>query len=221
MGSAAAKVMKVNDVLLSFDGQQLANDGTISFRKHERVAFSWLVAQKFYGESAELTVLRDGKVEELRIPDFHTEVPLVPVHIFSEGSEHQGPSYLIVAGLVFTTLSVPFLRSEFGEEWDCEAPIEFVHRVMNNRAECPDEKLVVLTQLLAHDLTVGYEDLENVFLHTVNGTKVRNLKHVHEIIDACDSEYLRFGLQNNLVLILKTDAAKSATAEVLEQHSIP
>lgn len=33
----------------------------------------------------------------------------------------QVPSYLIVAGLVFTTLTVPFLRSEFGEEWECEA----------------------------------------------------------------------------------------------------
>jgi len=33
------------------------------------------------------------------------------------------PSYLIVAGLVFTTLTVPFLRSEFGEEWECEAGV--------------------------------------------------------------------------------------------------
>ena len=35
------------------------------------------------------------------------------------------PSYLIVAGLVFTTLTVPFLRSEFGEEWECEAGRRF------------------------------------------------------------------------------------------------
>jgi len=218
---AASKVLKPNDVLLSFDGEQIANDGTISFRKHERVAFSWLVAQKFYGEPATLTVLRDGKTIELRIDDFHPEVPLVPVHLNTVNESHQGPSYLIVAGLVFTTLSVPFLRSEFGEEWDCEAPVDFVHRVMNQRAEFADEKLVVLTQLLAHDLTVGYEDLENVLLLTVNDTKIRNLRHVMELIDACSAENLRFGLQNNLLLILKTEAAKKATAEVLEQHTIP
>jgi hypothetical protein len=218
---AAAKVVQPNDVLLSFDGEQIANDGTISFRKHERVAFSWLVAQKFYGESAVLTVMRNTEILELRIEDFHREVPLVPVHLNAVNESHHGPSYLIVGGLVFTHLSVPFLRSEFGEEWDCEAPVEFVHLVMNKRAQFEDEKVVILTQILAHDLTVGYEDLENAQLHTVNGISVRNLRHVMELIDECAEGYLRFGIQNNLVLVLKADAAKLATAEALEQHSIP
>jgi len=216
---AAAKVVKANDVLLSFDGETIANDGTICFRKHERVAFSWLVAQKFYGEPAVLKVLRDGQEMELRIEDFHPEVPLVPIHLF--GRQHEGPSYMIVAGLVFTTLSVPFLRSEFGEEWDCEAPVEIVHKVLVQRAESKGEELVVLTQVLANDLTVGYEDLENVLLASVNDTPVRNLRHVMELIEACSSEYLRFSFQNNLVLVLKPDDAKKATAEALEQHTIP
>lgn len=218
---AVAKVLCQNDVLLKFDGEEIANDGTVSFRKNERVAYSWKVSQKFYGEPATLTVLRDKKIIELKIDDFHQEVPLVPIHLGNPAASHQGPSYFIVAGLVFTTLSVPFLRSDFGEEWDCEAPVEFVHKVMNQRAEFPDEKIVVLTQLLAHDLTVGYEDLENALLYTVNDVRVRNLRHVMEIIDGCTEGNLRFGLQNNLVLILKVEAAKKATAEVLEQHTIP
>lgn len=217
--SAAAKVLKTGDVLLSFDKESIANDGTICFRKHERVAFSWLVAQKFYGEPAELTVLRDGQTLELKIEDFHPEVPLVPVHIF--GRAHESPSYMIVAGLVFTTLSVPFLRSEFGEEWDCEAPVEIVHRVMHQRAEAKGEELVVLTQVLAHDLTVGYEDLENVLLQHVNDSPVRNLRQVMETIDGCTSEYVRFGFLNNLVLVLKRVDVEKATAEALEQHTIP
>jgi len=217
--AAAAKVLRAGDVLLSFDKETIANDGTMSFRKHERVAFSWQVAQKFYGEPAVLEVLRDGHLLELKIEDFHPEVPLIPVHTF--GREHENPSYMIVAGLVFTTLSVPFLRSEFGEEWDCEAPVEIVHRVMRQRAEFKGEELVVLTQVLANDLTVGYEDLENVLLLSINGSGVRNLRHVMEIIDGCDSEYLRFSFLTNLVLVLKTADIKKATAEALEQHNIP
>merc|ERR1712100_590694 len=122
------------------------------------------------------------------------EAAIVPVHLFN--APHRAPSYLIVAGLVFTTLTVPFLRSEFGEEWDMEAPVELVHCVMNQRfvAETPGESLVVLTQLLAHDAMVGYEDLENVLLHTVNDTKVRSLQHARELIESCSSEFLNFGL---------------------------
>lgn len=217
--SAATKVIQAGDVMLSFDKEPIANDGTVRHRKHERVAFSWLVAQKFYGEPAELQVLRDGKLLDLKIEDFHTEVPLVPVHLF--GRSYEGPSYMIVAGLVFTTLSVPFLRSEFGEEWDCEAPVEIVHRILNQRAQSKGEELVVLTQVLANDLTIGYEDLENVLLHKINDTPVHNLRHVMELIDGCTDKYLRFQFQNNLVLVLKPEDVKKATAEALEQHSIP
>merc|ERR1712060_797314 len=82
--SAAAKVLEAGDVLLEFDGEQIGNDGTVRFRKHERVMFSWLVAQKFYGEEARLAVLRKGKELELVIERFHQETSLVPVHLFSK-----------------------------------------------------------------------------------------------------------------------------------------
>ena len=37
-------VLKANDILLAFDGEPIGNDGTVRFRKHERVMCSWLVA---------------------------------------------------------------------------------------------------------------------------------------------------------------------------------
>lgn len=217
---AVAKLLEVGDVLLSFDKEPIANDGTVVYRKHERVAFSWLVAQKFYGEPAEFTVLRDGKTLELQLEKLNPQVALVPVHLFN--SKHQVPSYLIVAGLVFTTLTVPFLRSEFGEEWECEAPVEIVHRIIHQRAEEKGEELVVLTQVLAHDLTVGYEELENMLLLTVNGVVVKNLRQVRDLVEACQpEEFLRFTLHNNLILVLRAEDARKATPEALEKHGIP
>eukprot|EP00913_Durusdinium_trenchii_P021694 g20384.t1 len=184
---AVATLLQAGDVLLSFDNEPIANDGTVLYRKHERVAFSWLVAQKFYGEPAQLKVLRNGELLDLQLEKLHPEVALVPVHLFN--TKHQVPSYLIVAGLVFTTLTVPFLRSEFGEEWECEAcasaPIEIVHRVIHQRAEEQGEQLVVLTQVLAHDLTIGYEELENMLLLDVNGVIVKNLRQVLALVDGC------------------------------------
>ena len=53
--------------------EPIANDGTVLYRKHERVAFSWLVAQKFYGEPAQLGVLRDGQVLDLHLEDLHPQ----------------------------------------------------------------------------------------------------------------------------------------------------
>ena len=41
--SAAHKVLKANDVLLSFDGVPIANDGTVPFRSGERIGFRWVI----------------------------------------------------------------------------------------------------------------------------------------------------------------------------------
>ena len=102
-----------------------------------------------------------------------------------------------------------------------EAPVEIVYRVLHQRAEENGEELVVLTQVLAHDLTVGYEDLENMLLLTVNGAVVKNLKHLQKLVDSQMDEFLRFTLHNNLVLVLRAEDARKATPEALEKHQIP
>lgn len=63
--SHAAAVLRPDDVLLSFDGTDVACDGTVPFRTGERIAFSYLISQKFVGDEARLEVLREGEVLEL------------------------------------------------------------------------------------------------------------------------------------------------------------
>lgn len=217
--AAAAKVLKAKDVLMAFDGEQISYDGTVKLRKHERVHWTWAVCQKFYGDEVNLTILRERKIMEVKIDNFYPESPLVPVHTFQ--SANPNPSYFIIAGLVITAVTVPFLRSEFGEEWDCEAPVEIVKVASDQKAEFAGEQLVVLTQVLAHELTMGYDMFENKLLLTINGTKVKHLRHVMELVESCDGDYLRFGLQNNLAIVLRAETAKKATADVLEKHGIP
>ena len=52
------------------------------------------MAQKFYGESAELSVLREGQLLELQLEELHPQVALVPVHLFN--TKHQARSRLEV-----------------------------------------------------------------------------------------------------------------------------
>jgi hypothetical protein len=217
--AAAAKVLKAKDILMAVEGEQIGYDGTVKLRKHERVTWTWLVSQKFYGDEVNLIILRDGKVMEVKIDDFRPESQLVPVHTFQNANPN--PAFFIIAGLVITAVTVQFLRSEFGEEWECEAPIELVKISQDSRAEFEGEQLVVLTQVLAHELTMGYDQLENKLLLAINGTKVKHLRHVVELVESCDGEFLRFGLQTNHTIVLKTESAKKATADVLDKHGIP
>ena len=50
--SPAGKMLKRGDIVLAFDGTDIANDGTVPFRSGERISFSYLVSKKYVGEKA-------------------------------------------------------------------------------------------------------------------------------------------------------------------------
>jgi hypothetical protein len=56
------QILRRGDVLMAVDGIKLANDGTIPFRKGERVELQNYIAQLYKGDMVKLKILRDGQV---------------------------------------------------------------------------------------------------------------------------------------------------------------
>lgn len=213
--SAAAKVLKVDDILLSFDGIEIANDGTVEFRNDQRMCFHYLVSDKFTGESARIKFLRDGKVHEIQLP--LKGVPrLVPVHI-----EGVPPTYLIVGGLVFTTICIPYLKSEYGKDYDYDAPVKLLDRWMHGQVQQEGQNVVVLGHVLAADINVGYEDIVNTVVKGFNNKPVNDLKQLAKMVESCSEQYLRFELEHDLLVVLQTKKAHAATKDILRTHCIP
>ncbi|CAN4126694.1 unnamed protein product [Withania somnifera] len=65
--SDAARVLKKDDIILSFDGVPVANEGTVPCRNRERITFDHLVSMKKPNETAELKVLRNGEVHDFNV----------------------------------------------------------------------------------------------------------------------------------------------------------
>lgn len=78
----------------------------VPFRHGERIGFSYLVSQKYTGDRALVKVFRNLQILEFNVK-LATHKRLVPAHI-----KGRPPSYYIIAGFVFTAVSVPYLRSE-------------------------------------------------------------------------------------------------------------
>lgn len=47
------------------------------------------------------------------------------------GRRGEAPSYFIHAGLVFTQVTVPYLRSEYGKEFEFDAPVKILDRLLH------------------------------------------------------------------------------------------
>ncbi|TYH99619.1 hypothetical protein ES332_A11G078900v1 [Gossypium tomentosum] len=207
-------LLKPSDVILSFDGVKVANDGTVPFRHGERIGFSYLVSQKYTGDTALVKVLRDSKILEFDIK-LATHKRLIPAH--TSGTP---PSYFIIAGFVFTAVTVPYLRSEYGKDYEFDAPVKLLDKHLHAMAESTDEQLLVISQVLVADINIGYEDIVNTQVLAFNGKPVKNLKSLANMVDNCNDEYLRFDLEYQQIVVLHAKAAKAATLDILTTHRI-
>ncbi|KAI3726044.1 hypothetical protein L1987_65841 [Smallanthus sonchifolius] len=210
-----SNVLSPSDIILSFDGVNVANDGTVPFRHGERIGFSYLVSQKYTGDKALVKILRNSKIHEFNIK-LATHKRLIPAHIGGKP-----PSYYIIAGFVFAAVSVPYLRSEYGKDYDFDAPVKLLDKHLHAMAESVDEQLVVVSQVLVADINIGYEEIVNTQVIAFNNKPVKNLKSLADMVESCNEEFLKFDLEYEQIVVLRTKTAKKATRDILLTHCIP
>lgn len=118
-------------------------------------------------------------------------------------------------------VSVPFLRSEYGKDYEFDAPVKLLDKHLHAMAQSPDEQLVVVSQVLVADINIGYEELVNTQVLAFNGKPVNNLKQLATMVEDCKEEFLKFDMDYDQVVVLETKTAKAATQDILATHCIP
>ncbi|KEP62220.1 UNVERIFIED_CONTAM: trypsin domain-containing protein [Hammondia hammondi] len=213
-GGPAKAVLRKGDILLEIGGKKIASDGTVAFRNGERILFTWILSQMFVGDRCSVKLLRQNRErrESFSVGKLNLLVPA--------NSDLRRPQYLIVGGLVFVPLSEPFLKSEYGEDFESRAPVRLLDKWQHGFQSFPGEQFVLLSHVLAHDVTVGYEHLHNVQVQHFNGTSVKTLKHLAELVENSTEEYWRFDLDHDEVVVLEADAARRALPHILQRNMI-
>ncbi|KAM6541035.1 hypothetical protein CsatB_005482 [Cannabis sativa] len=209
--SDAYNVLKQGDVIVSFDDIRVGCEGTVPFRSNERIAFRYLISQKFAGDVAELGVIRAGEFMKVKVV-LKPRVHLVPYHI--DGGQ---PSYLIIAGLVFTPLSEPLIE----EECEDSIGLKLLTKARYSLARFKGEQIVLLSQVLANEVNIGYEDMSNQQVLKLNGTRIRNIHHLAHLVDSCKDKYLVFEFEDNYIVVLEREAATAASSCILKDYGIP
>ncbi|KAL3647937.1 Protease Do-like 2, chloroplastic [Castilleja foliolosa] len=209
--SDASNVLKEGDVVVSFDNVRVGCEGTVPFRSSERIAFRYLISKKFTGDVVELGIIRKGQFMNARVI-LNTRLHLVPYHI--EGDQ---PSYLIVAGLVFTPLSEPLIE----EECEDSIGLKLLTKARYSMPRFKGEQIVILSQVLANEVNIGYEDMSNEQVLKLNGTWIRNIHHLAHLVDSCKEKYLIFEFEDNFLVVLERESALAASESVLKSYGIP
>lgn len=210
LGAAARAGLKENDIVTEVGGSKISNDGTIDFRRGERLSFQFNIGNHVPGEQCELKVLRDGKLMTLHA-DGEPAPELVPRH--REPGTY--PPYFIFGGLVFTTMTCGLL--EVAVEMLTE---EAWQRGRGEMKKDTDEVIVIIS-VLAHPLMHGYEIHRLPLLTEFNGEKVENLRDLKEKVEAVKKGFACFKLGDGKQVVLDVKQTREVQDSILEKYQIP
>lgn len=208
--STAAGLVLPGDILTSFDGTKIENDGSVKFRKRELINYEYLVQQKYIASTANLGILRAGVA---------MEVPITLGHIpeMCQTTKVTEPVYVCWAGLVFVPLSLLFMEANWD---DCGTPSE-LYLASKSPRKYVDQQYVVLTRILADDVNYGYEDETEKIVTKHNGVEIKNLKHLYQLISETKTGLVRIELSDHSILVFDAEEANKKTENILKKHKIP
>ncbi|MBQ7252259.1 MAG: trypsin-like peptidase domain-containing protein [Kiritimatiellae bacterium] len=203
------KALKADDVILRLDGYPVSNNGKIRLAGNEPRSLYYPVYLKQVGEEIPVAVLRGGEAVETSFPAVKRDLR---IRTRAGGGK---PDWFLFGGIVFTTASAEFLSA---------SKAEFHDDILADKAFEGDEAVVV-SDILPDVCVEGYLGCDDTLVRSVNGTPVRNLRHLVELVDGCEEGFLRFGLDDgeewDVDMVVDAGELREATPRVMKRYQIP
>lgn len=216
-GSPASGALQPRDVLLSLDGYEIAEDGTIEFRPQQRTSLSYAIQRKQVGESLDLEVLREGVPTNLTVAltrpmNADWLVPLDQYDVL--------PTYYIYAGAVFVPLTKNLLKA-WGNNWYRNAPLELVSILQDNLPEEEGQEVVMILRFLPDDVNQGYHTMMYWLVESVNGADINRMQDLIVAIEGTEEPFVELTSPNGAVLVFDRTKAEAARDRILSTYRIP
>ncbi len=212
--------LKEFDILTRIGTHEIDNEGMIQVQDNLRLSFMSQVPKLAQNGTVPVSVLRAGKTIEVALP-----VCREPDHLL-RGYDGRYPSYFVCGPLVFSPVVSSAISYYFQYNPALAGRNSPIAIRRADRARFPGEELVVVTApLLRTRMTKGYADPFGQVVSEVNGTKVKNLAHLVELIRSMQGRIphvpLRRGLRRDPGLSPQGDARSDRAAHERERHSPP
>lgn len=166
--------LKQGDVLLKIDDNVIDSAGNIKIGS-EFVDMNEIVERKFAGDKISFTFLREGKEQQTEVT--LTEFPYSQIYSIQY---EVTPRYSFFAGLVFQPLDLNLFASyKFNNRRLRQIYSDYVSKGLFTEME----DVVILTRVEDDRLTTRMNGFNGLVVEKVNGTKIKNLAQLHELLN--------------------------------------
>jgi S1-C subfamily serine protease len=166
--------LQVGDIVTAVAGRQIDQNGNYVDPLHGKIEFTnLLTAHAYSGDVVPFRVERSGKPIELNVTLEHRDAK---DYVSPPYNLDQPPRYYVLGGLIFQELSRQYLK-EWGPTWERSAPQRLVYfdRFQSELFPEGNRRVVILSQVLPADSTIGYDDVAYLTVTKVNGKEIKSL----------------------------------------------
>jgi len=214
------QVLQPRDIILQIDGFDVDMQGDYNDPEYGSLMLENLsTRRKWAGDDVKMKIWRDGKQLDVtyHLPKYEYAHSLVPVGVYD-----QPPDYLIVGGLVFQPLTVPYLQ-RWGADWKRRAPFRFNYYTGDD-ATREQPSIVILSQVLPDAFNIGYQEYRGFAVDKVNGRHITNLAQLRDALQQPEGEFhvIDFVPNESLqrIVLAAGAAEREATQRILERFGI-
>ncbi|MBI2070783.1 MAG: trypsin-like peptidase domain-containing protein [Elusimicrobia bacterium] len=177
--SPAWNVLREGDILAAVDGIRIANDGTVPYRKSERLIFSHIVSQHQMGEEIALEIFRSGAPVKLA-------VKVKPFRSLVSGPYYDvRPTYFVFAGFVFLPLNFNYMDAWDWKDVDPRFKYFLEHVLPSENRR----QVVLINEVLADDINIGYHKLKRAVVERINGVAIRDIRDVLDAVSKPQGDF--------------------------------
>lgn len=209
------------DVIAKIGDMPIDSDGKVAIRYDLRVSASYLVQKYAKNGFLPLTIYRDGRLSDIRVP-VRTQRDLVIPYLMN-----QNPRFFIYGPFVFSQTTQDYLERLGNQRPPSmgRKPSPLITRRFDKPRFETEELVIVASPLFPHRITRGYDDPNRAVLSEVNGVQVKNLRHLVEVLRDNQDEQISFKFASSGVLTHETMVFNraeliDATAKILDENGI-
>lgn len=206
--------LKEWDVISAIGPHDIDNTGMVSVRDNLRLNWRYYVPRVAKNGTASLTIIREGKEMQVEVP-----VAPAPNRLFKP-LDGAYPRYFIAGPMCFTATTMDHVE-RFGGYFSFRGSPLASRR--EDKPKFDGEELVLGPgKLFSHPMMKGYEVAPLAVLKSVNGTDIKSLAHLVEVIRDSKDKFLTFRWDDNAceTIVFDREAFIAATDEILEEQQI-
>src|SRR5438105_9073393 len=217
-GTPAMKAgLQVGDIVTGVGNNEIDQNGNYVDRLYGKIEFTnLLTAHAYAGDVVPFRIERNGKPMQLNVTLEHRDAK---DYVSAPYNLDQPPRYFVLGGLIFQELSRQYLK-EWGPNWQREAPQRLVYfdHFQSELFAQRNRRIVILSQVLPANSTIGYDDLAYLTVKKVNGKEIKSLDELAEAAKQPINGFIKIETEEDPKKIELDASQVAAEAQELQEN---